>query len=87
MGTKLTRNEIDQINRLIDAGIYLNNSDFICEAVREKLAAIKVVEYRDVDFETAKKEVAGYIKIKGEAYASDASTDLELDYEIDRKDR
>jgi hypothetical protein len=28
------------------------------------------------------KEVAGYFKIKGEAYASDVSTDLELDYEL-----
>jgi hypothetical protein len=40
------------------------------------------IEYRDVDYETAKKEVAGYFKMKGEAYASDASTDLELDYEL-----
>ena len=82
MGTKLTRNEIDQINRLIDAGMYLNSSDFIREAVREKLAAIKVIEYRDVDFETAKKEVSGYFRMKGEAYASDASSDLELDYDL-----
>jgi hypothetical protein len=47
-----------------------------------KLAAIKVIEYRDVDYETAKKEVAGYFRMKGEAYASDASSDLELDYEL-----
>ena len=52
------------------------------EAVREKLAAIKVIEYRDVDYETAKKEVAGYFKMLGEAYASDASSHLELDYEL-----
>jgi len=31
---------------------------------------------------TAKKEVAGYFQMKGEAYVSDASTDLELDYEM-----
>jgi hypothetical protein len=37
---------------------------------------------RDVDYETAKKEVAGYFQMKGEAYASDASTDLQLDYEL-----
>jgi hypothetical protein len=58
------------------------SSDFIREAVREKLAAIKVIEYRDVDYETAKKEVVGYFKMKGDAYASDASLDLELDYEL-----
>jgi DNA-binding MarR family transcriptional regulator len=48
--------------------------------VRDKLAAMKVIECRDVDYETAKKEVAGYFRMKGEAYASDASTDLQLDY-------
>ena len=80
VGTKLTSNEIDQINRLVAAGLYLNHSDFMRQAVREKLAAIKVIESRDVDYETAKKEVAGYFKRRGEAYASDASLDLELDY-------
>jgi Arc/MetJ-type ribon-helix-helix transcriptional regulator len=82
VGAKLTRNEIGQINRLVEAGLYLNPSDFIREAVREKLATIKVIEYRDVDYETAKKEVAGYFQMKGEAYASDASMDLQLDYEL-----
>lgn len=82
MGTKLTRNEINQINKLVEAGFYLNPSDFIREAVRDKLAAIKVIECRDVDYETAKKEVAGYFRMKGEAYASDASTDLQLDYDL-----
>jgi len=82
VGAKLTRNEISRISKLVEAGYYLNPSDFIREAVREKLAAIKVIEYRDVDYETAKKEVAGYFQMKGEAYASDASTDLQLDYEL-----
>jgi Arc/MetJ-type ribon-helix-helix transcriptional regulator len=82
VGAKLTRNEIGQINRLIEAGLYLNPSDFIRDAVREKLAAIKVIEYRDVDYDAAKKEVAGYFQMKGEAYASDASTDLQLDYKL-----
>ena len=82
VGAKLTSNEIDQINKLVQSGLYLNPSDFMREAVHEKLAAIKVNEYRHVDHETAKKEVAGYFKMKGEAYASDASSDLELDYEL-----
>ena len=82
VGAKLTRNEIAQINKLVEAGLYLNPSDFIRDAVREKLTAIKVIEYRDVDYDSAKKEVAGYFQMKGEAYASDASTDLQLDYEL-----
>ena len=82
VGAKLTPNEIGQINKLVEAGLYLNPSDFIRDAVREKLAAIKVIQYRDLDYEAAKKEVAGYFRMKGEAYASDASTDLELDYDL-----
>jgi len=82
VGAKLTRYEIGQINRLIESGLYLNPSDFIRDAVREELAAIKVIEYRDVDYDIAKKEVAGYFQMKGEAYASDTSTDLQLDYEL-----
>jgi hypothetical protein len=46
------------------------------------MKSIKVIECRDVDYEIAKKEVAGYFQMKGEAYASDASTDLQLDYEL-----
>ena len=79
---KLTPNEIGQINKLVEASLYLNPSDFIRDAVREKLAAIKVIQYRDLDYEAAKKEVAGYFRMKGEAYASDASTDLELDFDL-----
>jgi len=56
-----------------------NSMLWIREAVP---SAIKVIECRDVDYETAKKEVAGYFQMKGVAYASDASTDLQLDYEL-----
>ncbi len=66
----------------MEAGLYPNPSDFIKEALREKLQSIKVIECRDVDYETAKKEVAGYFQMKGKAYASDASTDLQLNYDL-----
>ncbi len=64
VGAKLTPNEIGQINKLVEAGLYLNPSDFIRDAVREKLAAIKVIQYRDLDYETARKEVAGSIRLR-----------------------
>ena len=62
-----------------DAGSTGNSMLYIREAIP---SAIKVIECLDVDYETAKKEVAGYFQMKGEAYASDASTDLQLDYEL-----
>lgn len=42
----------------------------------------RVIVYRDVDYETAKREVSGYFQSRGEAYPSDASEDLELDYDL-----
>lgn len=80
VGVRLTQSEIEQINRLVEAGFHLNPPGFIREAVREKLAKSMVIECRDVDYEAAKKEVAGYFAMKGDAFASDASTDLQLDY-------
>ena len=50
--------------------------------MRDKLAAIKIIKYRNVDYETAKKEVMGYFQERGEAYASEIEEDLELDYEL-----
>ncbi len=82
IGTKVPGGEFEQIQGLIEVGAYLNTSDFVREAVRDKLASIKVVKYRDLDYEAAKKEVLGYFKSRSEAYPSDASADLELDYEL-----
>jgi hypothetical protein len=40
----------------------MHTSDFVRDAIRDKLAAIKTIKYRDVDYETAKKEVRGYFR-------------------------
>lgn len=81
-GSKVSEVEFEQIQRLVDTGVYLNTSDFVREAIRDKLASIKVIKYRDLDYETAKREVRGYFEARGEAYPSDASADLEIDYEL-----
>lgn len=82
IGTKLTQNEMEEINGLIKAGIYLSVSDFLREAVREKLKAIKVIKVRDVDYDTAKKEILGYYRSYSEAYDYEVADNLELDYEL-----
>ena len=40
------------------------------------------MKYRDLDYDTAKKEVMGYFQERGEAYPSEVEEDLELDYEL-----
>lgn len=82
IGTKVTPREIEEINGLIDAGIYLSVSDFIREAVRDKLRAIKVIKIRDIDYDLAKREILGYYRSYEEAYDYEVSHDLELDYEL-----
>ncbi len=82
IGSKVSAWELEQIRQLVTSGIYLNTSDFVRDAIRDKLAAIKTIKYRDVDYETAKKEVRGYFQERGEACPSDIEEDLELDYKL-----
>lgn len=82
IGTKLTPREYEEISGLVDAGIYLSASDFVRESIRDKLKSIRVIKIRDVDYETAKKEVLGYYRSYDEAYISEVSADLELDLEL-----
>lgn len=82
VGTKVTPREIKEIEGLIKAGVYLSVSDFIREAIRDKLRAIKVIKIRDVDYTQAKHEVLGYYRSYSEAYDYEVANDLELDYEL-----
>lgn len=82
VGSKVSAVELEEIKKIVAAGVYLNTSDFVRDAIRDKLAAIKTIKYRDVDYETAKKEVMGYFRDRGEAYPSEIEEDLELDYTL-----
>jgi Arc/MetJ-type ribon-helix-helix transcriptional regulator len=82
IGAKIAPAEAAQIRELIEAGVYLNESDFVRDAIRHRLSEIKVIKCRDIDFETAKKEILGYYKNRGEAYPDEAANDLELDFDL-----
>ena len=74
--------QLEQIKQLVTSGIYLNTSDFVRDAIRDKLAAIKTIKYRDVDYETAKRRSGGYFQERREAYPSEIEEDLQLDYKL-----
>ncbi|HEX3013781.1 MAG TPA: ribbon-helix-helix domain-containing protein [Methanobacterium sp.] len=82
VGTKLTSMEYGEIMDLIEAGVFLSVSDFIRDAIRDKLRATKIIKIRNVDYESAKKEVLGYYRNYAEAYDYEVAEDLELDYEL-----
>ena len=82
IGAKIAPAEAAQIRELIEAGVYLNESDFVRDAIRHRLSEIKIIKCRDVDFQTAKKEILGYYRSRGEAYPDEAARDLELDFDL-----
>ncbi|MHC1600397.1 MAG: hypothetical protein ACXQS5_06235 [Candidatus Methanospirareceae archaeon] len=82
VGTKLTLREIQEIQGLVEANMYISISDFVREAVRDKLRVIKVVKVRDIGYEEAKNEVLGYYRSYKEAYPHEVAEDLELDYDL-----
>jgi Arc/MetJ-type ribon-helix-helix transcriptional regulator len=82
IGAKMAPVEARQIRELIDVGVYINESDFVRDAIRRRLSEIKVIKCRDVDCETAKKEILGYYKSRGESYPDEAALDLELDFDL-----
>lgn len=50
IGAKIAPAEAAQIRELIEAGLYLNESDFVRDAIRHRLSEIKVIKCREVDF-------------------------------------
>ena len=82
VGTKLTAREYEEVSNLIESGLFLSFSDFIRESIRDKLKATKVIKLRDINFESAKKEILGYYQSYSEAYDYEVSENLELDYEL-----
>ena len=82
VGSKVSAVELEEIKKLVASGVYLNTSDFVRDAIRDKLTAIKTIKYRDVDYDTAKKEVMGYFQERREAYPSEIEEDLEIDFKL-----
>ena len=62
VSARLSPKEIDEIERLVGDGFYMNTADFVRMAVREKLESIKVIDIRNVTKEKAMKEVIEYLK-------------------------
>ena len=80
VGTKLTPKEYEEIAKMIKMGMFLSVSDFLRDAIRDKLKATKIIKLRDINYDEAKKEVLGYYKNYNESYDYEVAEDLELDY-------
>ncbi|MFH0987077.1 MAG: ribbon-helix-helix domain-containing protein [Candidatus Micrarchaeota archaeon] len=83
--TRLANREEQLIGKVVASGLYMNTSEFIREAVREKLARMgetKVVVIREIDKKQAKDEIYDYFKNHPGSYVSDAADALGIDIEL-----
>lgn len=78
---KLTPKEYEGVERLVKAGYFLNVSDFVRSAVREKLEAMKLATVRRLSPAAAEREVHRYIKAHPGAYPDEIADALNLDLE------
>lgn len=81
VSTRLGPAEIRQVEKLVEAGFYMNEADFVRSAVREKLAGMEIHTVRKVPVAKAKKEILKYLKGHRVAYPSDIALALGLDLE------
>jgi len=82
VSARLSHKEMEEIEKLVEEGFYMNVADFVRMAVREKLESVKVIDVRDVAKEKAKKEVVEYLKENQRAYPSDVADALQLDFDL-----
>ncbi len=78
---KLTPKEHEGVERLVKAGYFLNVSDFIRSAVRDKLEALKPTLVRRISAQAAQREIYKYIKSHPDIYPDEIADVLNLDLE------
>ncbi len=75
VSTKLSKKEFQEIGKLVKAGLYINTSDFVRDAIRKSLVGLKEVTLDDQ--EIVEKKVYEYFKSKGApVWPDDAGRDL-----------
>ena len=82
LSAKLAEREAEQVEKLVKAGHYLNVSDFVREAIREKLSKVRMLPVRETTVKAAKKEIVDYLRTVPDAYPSDIAAALGLDLEL-----
>ena len=82
---RVGRDELEELNRLVEKHGYRSRSELIREAIADKLAQLRgaeVIKLRNISRERAKREILRYIKGKDRVYASDIANDLRLDLQL-----
>ena len=76
------RTIMSEIESLVHDGYYLSTSDFVREAVREKLEAIKEIRLRKLSLNVAKSEIYRYLLQNPDSYLYDLANELRLELSV-----
>lgn len=76
---ELSDEEYNLINKLVIDGLFLSSSDFVREAMLEKLRNMDVIHLRDIPYEQQEKEIIEYAKTHDVFDALDIADALKLD--------
>lgn len=75
VSTKLSKKEFQEIHKLVKAGLYINTSDFVRDAIRKSLAGFKETTLDTPQI--IEKRVYEYFRSKGgSVWPDDAARDL-----------
>ena len=73
---------ISEIESLVKEGYYPSVSDFVREAVREKLEVIKEIKLRELSLKEAKEEIYRYLLRNPDSYPYDIANELGLELSV-----
>jgi Arc/MetJ-type ribon-helix-helix transcriptional regulator len=82
VSTRLSPNEAQELDKLVEMGFSMNAADFIHSAVREKRTSMEIVTVSDVPLKKAKQEILDDLKTHKTAYPSDIARELGLDLNV-----
>jgi Arc/MetJ-type ribon-helix-helix transcriptional regulator len=82
ISSRLPPKFVSEIESLVNGGYYLSTSDFVREAVREKLEVIKEIRLREVSLNVAKKEIYRYLLQNPDSYPYDIANELRLELSL-----
>ncbi len=76
VATRVSDREHEKIEQLVQAGLYINVSDFVRDAIRGRLAGL-AMGTRQVDRDELEEEVAGYLRSRrGEVWPDEMAEDM-----------
>ncbi len=82
VAARLPRDQMKQIDELIQAGAFLNRADFLREAVRRTLETTVIITERKLPLKQVKATVLAYLEDHPVVYASDIALAKGIDFHL-----